>query len=278
MTPRGRNDSVPNDRARSYDEVAPAYERVSAHHLFDPPARELVAFAAPPRAARVLDVGTGTGAAAHAASAAVGNGGFVAGVDLSPPMLEGAARRGLSHLVIGRLPDLPFVDCSFDLVLSAFVLTHLDDPGATAREMKRVLRPAGRVALAAWGSGLDEFGTAWSEVAHEFVDPARLAETVRRVLPGEERFAAPGGQEGLLRAAGFDAVEVRVVALEFALSVDDWVESREVGATGRALRALLDSEQWLRYRARARDVLNRRFPSGVRYRREVLFARGRREK
>jgi len=105
----------------------------------------------------VLDVGSGTGAVARVAARALGAEGSVVAVDPSAPMLEAARRGGIDLTVVGMLPHLPFVAGSFDVVLSAFVLTHVDDAVASVREMGRVLRPAGRVGLSAWGASADDF-------------------------------------------------------------------------------------------------------------------------
>lgn len=255
--------------ARAYDDVAPDYEAVSAPRLFDGPARELVAFAAPAPGDRVLDVGTGTGAVAAAASAP---GAIVTGVDPSLPMLMAARRRGIPRLCAGALPHLPFADGCFDVVLSAFVMTHLDDPDAAAVEMRRVLRPGGRIALSAWAPAEDEFTAAWAGIVGEFVAPGRLAEATARVMPSDARFSRAGGIEALLAASGFDAIVAGTRELPFELTIDEWIAAREVCASGRALRALLSADEFARLDRRARAVLRGRFPGGVNYRRPVFLA------
>jgi demethylmenaquinone methyltransferase/2-methoxy-6-polyprenyl-1,4-benzoquinol methylase len=99
----------------------------------------------------VLDVASGT--AAVAMEVARVTGGRVVGLDQSEPMLrEGAARvarAGLGRrvsLVLGRGERLPFADRSFDAVTFAYLLRYVDDPGATLRELARVLRPGGAMA------------------------------------------------------------------------------------------------------------------------------------
>jgi len=265
------DDISPLERARRYDDVAAGYDQVSAPLLFEAPARELVTCVAPRRGTRVLDVGAGTGAVARAALDAVGPDGQVAAVDPSLRMLDGARRRGIVDLVAGALPDLPFADESFGVVLSAFVLTHLDDASAAIREMRRVLRRGGRIGLAAWGAGEDPYTRAWAEVAHEFIDPDVLANTVRRLMPGEDRFSISDGLPRLLAGEGFAGVRLETVVMWFALAIDEFIVAREVSATGRALRALLTPAQWARYQDRARSVLGERYRDGVRYERPVFF-------
>lgn len=262
--------SDPFERARRYDDVAQMYERHSAPTMFAAPARALVEALAPLRG-RVLDVGAGTGAVACAALDAGGAAVDVVAVDPSSAMLEAAQRAGVATLVAGCLPDLPFSDATFDMVLSAFVLTHVDDPDAAAREMARVLRRPGRVALSAWAPATDAYSNAWSEVAAEFAGRDALAATARYVLPNDERLGAIGAQGDLLAGAGFDAPSTSSAAFSFEMSVDTFVYTREVSASGRAMRALLTDAEWSAFRAATRERLGARFPTGVRLTREVFI-------
>jgi SAM-dependent methyltransferase len=104
--------------------------------------------------ARVLEVGCGSGVVARDLAAMVGRRGAVVGVDTSRAVL--AAARRLCRPVAGharitlRLGDgnhLPFADGSFDAALGITVILHVAEPGAVVREMARVTRPGGRVAL-----------------------------------------------------------------------------------------------------------------------------------
>jgi SAM-dependent methyltransferase len=98
---------------------------------------------------RVLDVACGTGALTEAVAERVGPRGAVAGLDANPEMLAVARRK---HSAIewhdGSAESLPFADTSFEAVVSQFGLMFFDDRVAALREMRRVLRPAGRIAVA----------------------------------------------------------------------------------------------------------------------------------
>jgi ubiquinone/menaquinone biosynthesis C-methylase UbiE len=100
----------------------------------------------------VLDVGCGTGTLAIAARRRVGPTGAAYGVDASPEMLararKKAGRAGIEvTFQLGAAQALPFPDARFDAVLSTIMLHHLPRPSRQecAREMRRVLRPGGRV-------------------------------------------------------------------------------------------------------------------------------------
>jgi SAM-dependent methyltransferase len=95
------------------------------------------------RRPRILDVGCGTGANIQMLS----NFGITEGVDVSSEALDFCRARGLSKVKQGEAETLPYEDASFDLVTGLDVVEHLDDDIAGLREMRRVLRPDGRVLL-----------------------------------------------------------------------------------------------------------------------------------
>jgi len=102
---------------------------------------------------RVLDVACGTGVLSRVVAEAVGPAGCVTGLDLDPGMLTIAARSapGISwHR--GVAERLPFRDAAFDAVVSQFGLMFFQDRSRALREMWRVLRPDGRMAVAVWAS------------------------------------------------------------------------------------------------------------------------------
>jgi len=98
----------------------------------------------------VLDVATGTGAAAQAAAAIVGPSGSVIGGDISPYMLD-VARRNLKRTAIGlELLDghaLPYSDGRFDAVICQLGLMFFDDQALGLSEFRRVLRSGGWTAV-----------------------------------------------------------------------------------------------------------------------------------
>jgi SAM-dependent methyltransferase len=98
---------------------------------------------------RVLDVACGTGVLACAAAERVGSGGAVTGLDPNDDMLAVARRKSARiEWKNGRAEALPFADASFDRVASQFGLMFFEDRAAGLREMMRVLRRGGRVAVA----------------------------------------------------------------------------------------------------------------------------------
>jgi ubiquinone/menaquinone biosynthesis C-methylase UbiE len=98
---------------------------------------------------RVLDVACGTGVLAIAAAERVGTGGEVVGLDPNEDMLAVARHKCLRvEWKNGRAESMPFADASFDRVVSQFGLMFFEDRVAGLREMLRVLRPGGLLAIA----------------------------------------------------------------------------------------------------------------------------------
>jgi len=141
-----------------WDRAAASYEAYWAEQLLPAQAR-LLALAALAPGERVVDVACGTGLVTCRAAEAVGVTGRVVGTDISDVMVARAADaatvRGFREQARFERCDaesLPLPDASFDAALCALGLMYLPDPVQALREMRRVLRPGGRVAVAVWGA------------------------------------------------------------------------------------------------------------------------------
>jgi SAM-dependent methyltransferase len=98
----------------------------------------------------VLDAGCGTGRALTPLRAAVGRSGAVLGADLTPAMLEAAVRAGRDRhgmLLLADVSALPLRTESLDAVFAAGLIAHLPHPAENLRELARVVRPGGLLAL-----------------------------------------------------------------------------------------------------------------------------------
>ncbi|MGW1795158.1 class I SAM-dependent methyltransferase [Streptomyces sp. NPDC001984] len=99
---------------------------------------------------RVLDAGCGTGRALPPLRAAVGPSGVVVGVDLTPAMLQAAVRAGRDRdgrLLLADVAALPLRSECLDAVFAAGLVAHLPHPAENLRELARVVRPGGALAL-----------------------------------------------------------------------------------------------------------------------------------
>lgn len=141
--------------AASYDGVAEAFDRHS-QRLSGRAAAQLVSLTGVGPGDRVLDVGTGTGLLPFALAKSDRPPTSVLGIDLSEGMIATARRRlhdelaDDPHVRFERMDAerLQLPDAGFDVVLSAFALTHVPRPMLAMREIFRVLRPGGRLGIA----------------------------------------------------------------------------------------------------------------------------------
>jgi demethylmenaquinone methyltransferase/2-methoxy-6-polyprenyl-1,4-benzoquinol methylase len=135
--------------------LGPTYDRYARLLSFgqDPRWRRFLVSRIPRSATRVVDVATGTAAVAiELAQAAPQR--TVVGVDQSPEMLAAGrvrvAQAGLAKRIDlreGRAESLPFADAEFDALTVTYLLRYVDDPVATMRELARVVRPGGVLAM-----------------------------------------------------------------------------------------------------------------------------------
>ena len=127
---------------------------------------------------RVLDCGVGTAAFSLALARKVSAPLRIEGVDLSPSMLLRAClnldRVGIENRMHLRdVKDLPFEDDTFDAVIGAHALDHLDDPFAGLSEMSRVLKPGAPVVVVATSRGIPD-ALLYLKRRHERIDRYRL--------------------------------------------------------------------------------------------------------
>lgn len=128
---------------------------------------------------RVLDVASGTGLVSFMIADAVGAEGSVVGTDISGGMVEAARRiaddRGVGNATFERCDaeGLPFPAASFDAVVCGLGLMYVPDPVKALTEMRRVLRPGGRAAVAVWGARAN---CGWAEIFP--ITAARVASEV----------------------------------------------------------------------------------------------------
>ena len=106
---------------------------------------------------RWLEVGSGSGILSRMLAPQLQPGGQMVGLDISPDMTAEAQKYALSEGInseiafeTGAAESLPYPNASFDGALAARLLLHAADPDAVVREMKRVVRPGGRLVVMDW--------------------------------------------------------------------------------------------------------------------------------
>lgn len=252
---------------------AAAYDQLALPYQFSAPASDLVNMLRLPYEGRVLDVGSGTGAAAIPAAEAVGPGGLVVALDASVEMLRHLQSKGVCR-VAGEVPGLPFRDGFFHVVMGNFVLSHFRSYELGLADMIRVLCPGGRLGVTAWAAGQNPFGQAWSEVAATFLSRGHHQSAFREVIPWDEWFSQEGNLRRALEEAGVIHVEVSRRTYRIAMNVTDYLSLREASVEGTLLRRNLEAGQWDQFRQRVRKVFRDRFNESIEYDRDVYFGAG----
>ena len=213
-------------------------EEQSVHpFLRDVAARSLARLALQPGES-VLDVGCGTGVFLPGLAALAGPEGRVVGLDHSAAFLEDARKRLVEASLSDRVElvkddahRLPFPDGTFDAAHCERVLMHLEDPALAIREMRRVVRPGGRVVIA-------EVYAAAARLAHPDPEAERLIS--EQLVSGIRNTSMGIALRGLMVQTGFTDVGGDVVGYFEETLDQDEAEEWTMLARGLAARGILD--------------------------------------
>jgi ubiquinone/menaquinone biosynthesis C-methylase UbiE len=248
------------DRATrtAYDTAASAWaggpERVY-RHLGE---ALLQASPSPLKGALLVDIGAGTGVVGDVAT---GLGARCIEVDVAVEMLLHQRPRPRRTVAAdGR--RLPFRSATYDVATAACSLSHLDDPAAMLREVRRVLRPGGMLLASAFPASSDPHPVRAS------VDEALAESGYRRPLwyehlkdAGERRIETPNALHGLGRSAAFDAVDVQQIVVDTGISTPEALVDYRLGmAQHTQFLATLDEAARQQIRSRAITLLGQSPP------------------
>ena len=177
-------------------------------------------------AGRLLDVGTGTGGVAIAAAHA---GWQVDAFDAEQSMIDFARARtdaaGI-RFITAKLPELPYPDNAFDAVAANFAINHVDRPRECLAELRRVLRPGGRIAATVWPWEATPTGRLWREIQDD--TGARPPEG-NRLPEGSDFDRTEEGLAALLSECGFASVAARRVHFTWRVAAADLWSGVEAG-------------------------------------------------
>lgn len=196
---------------------------------------------APKAGEAILDLGCGAGATVLALAEAVAPSGHVLGIDLSEPMLAVARQRAAQSGAAAafRIADAQTADLgmeAFDAAFSRFGVMFFSDPVAAFANIRRSLKPGGRLAFVCWRPLAEN---AWQRVPMEAAKPILppLPES-DPLAPGPFAFADPDRVTAILTQAGF--ADIRATPFDTTIGSGDLEETvalaLEVGPLSRALR------------------------------------------
>jgi SAM-dependent methyltransferase len=207
----------------------------------------------------LLDVGTGNGA--NVAIPAAKEGAVVTGLDITPELLE-LARRHASEAgvevdwVEGDAMELPFPDDAFDRVVSTFGVMLVPDHRRGLRELVRVCRPGGRIAMTTWAA--EGFVSEQFVLGASFMPPPPPGVDLPPTWGREEYIRELFGEIGLAPEVRRETVAFRFPSVEEATST----YTEKLGPSVMARAALEPEGRWDEYVNAYRDLIAR-FDSGA---------------
>jgi SAM-dependent methyltransferase len=191
---------------------------------------------------RILDVGCGCGGTAIALAQLVGPSGHVLGVDISAPMLARARQVAPAgppvDFVLADATVYPFEPASFDLLASRFGVMFFADPALAFANMRRALKPSGRVAFACWREPRENpWMMAPLQAVYRHVPkmPPQGPED-----PGPFAFASEARVHRILGEAGFSGIAMEPCNLSLDVAIGRGLDAAveavlEIGPAHRAL-------------------------------------------
>ena len=221
--------------------------------LLAPVADVLIDRAEPAAGERIIDIGCGSGFTTIAFAQKVGSSGHVLGVDVSGPMLERARQSTPKDapidFVLADATLYPFEAASFDLLASRFGVMFFADPAKSFANMRKALRPSGRLTFACWREPREN---PWMmtplQAIYEHVPklPPQGPED-----PGPFAFASEERVHRILGEAGFTGIAMEPCPLSLDIAIGRGLEAAVRGALeiGPASRALEGQPEELRMAA-----------------------------
>lgn len=241
------SEALPNAEQAEYWNSESARQWIACQEALDqrfaPLTELLIERARVARGACVLDVGCGTGATTLRLAGAVGAHGSVLAVDISEPLLAVARRRLMQdghsnvRVVVGDAQTHRFERASYDLAISRFGVMFFEDPVAAFRNLKRALRPCGRLTFVCWAPL--ERNPCFALPLQVGIERLGPPESRPPRAPGPFALSEPDYVEEILGAAGFAGVRIEQIATSLPGAADVREEAAlasQLGPLARLIR------------------------------------------
>lgn len=205
-----------------------------------PVAEALISLADLSEGDEILDVAAGTGEPSLTIARRFGPAVRITAVDGAEAMVavaeEKRRKEGLSGVTFQpmKAEALAFPSNRFDRVISRFGVMLFDDPLQGLKEMRRVMKPGGKMAIAVWSEfhRIESLHLIWDLIMK------RLPAEARPPLPKMADLGPPGKLEALLKAAGFEPFEIKPLLLSYTF--DDFEAYWAINTESGSLREPLD--------------------------------------
>ena len=260
LNPQSKKDILQGVFTRS----ASTYEHIRYFPIFG---EWLVETAQIPKESKVLDVACGRGAVLFTAAERVGPNGHVIGIDLAEGMARETQmeiqRRGLKQAEARQMDaeNLVFPDSSFDFVLCGFSLQFFPHLEQALSEFRRVLKPAGRIAVTTWGA--DDERWDWFEDLRTVYSAS--------ISLGSQSLDKPEEIQGWFSQAGFINIQISTKEIDMVyLDEEEWW-NMVWSISGRAGLEKLSPEDLKRLKTEAFEkVQTQKQEDGFHYRLEAF--------
>jgi ubiquinone/menaquinone biosynthesis C-methylase UbiE len=250
--------------------------------MFMPLTRALVEHAGIHEGPSVLDVAGGPGEPSLTIAGIVGPKGSVTCTDAVPEMVDTARReaqrRGITNVEFRQCTAdaLPFPSNSFDVSVSRLGAMFFPDPVAGIREMLRVTKPGGSLALAVWHkSELNPFCYVVTGVIDRHINPGAIDPDA----PNAFRFAEPGKLAGVMAEAGASDVKEHVVKFNIEAPISPlqfWTMRSQTSDTLREKLAKLPADEQAQITGEIEQAVKEFFPANqMRFPAQMIVVTGR---